>query len=667
MLSTLFLCPSLLFESPLPMTQPNSTGTTTRKTWQEDLLASLVVFLVALPLCMGIAIASNAPVAAGLITGIVGGLIVGSLAGSPLQVSGPAAGLTVVCGEVIRQNGMEVFGLAVLLAGIMQLVAGLLRLGQWFRAVSPAVIHGMLSGIGVIIFSGQLHVLVDDQPRANALANIAAIPESLAKGLTWPSVEPLDVRRSRIELLQTAASLTTRQNLQHSIVKRAITRAGSDASSDASATLLSAVQPFLAEQKQLLQDAQNLATLVEASALAAATDGESLKSLSTSLVTAASNAASAFDSANASQIESTQTAALAACRALTGTLKRHEWAGKIGLLAVGTIVAWQFLARGRMKLVPAPLLAIVLATFIADWFQVPVLHVDVPNRLLDGVTWFSLTTLTSTPLKMIVLPAIVLAVVASAETLLCATAVDQMHTGPRTKYDRELQAQGFGNLLCGIAGVLPMTGVIVRSAANVQAGARSRLSAILHGLWLLLFSVALTPVLRMIPTTALAGILVYTGFRLMDFKGLVHLWKENRFEGFTFLATVVMIVSTDLLSGVIAGLLLSAAHLLWKFSHLEILESPGGADGAGRSMTLLGAATFVRLPVLATALEKIPVGCQLTLDISDIDYIDRACMDLIQNWTKQHVATGGQVTINWDDLHARFQTIRPRTSKSSGA
>ena len=122
-----------------------------QSTWQQDLLASLVVFLVALPLCMGIALASGAPVAAGLVTGIVGGLLVGTFAGSPLQVSGPAAGLTVICGEMIRQNGMNAFGLAVLFAGILQLVAGIFRLGQWFRAVSPAVIHGMLSGIGVLI------------------------------------------------------------------------------------------------------------------------------------------------------------------------------------------------------------------------------------------------------------------------------------------------------------------------------------------------------------------------------------------------------------------------------------------------------------------------------------------------------------------------------------
>ncbi|MFN8708290.1 MAG: SulP family inorganic anion transporter, partial [Planctomyces sp.] len=120
------------------------------------MLASLVVFLVALPLCMGIALASGAPVSAGLITGIVGGLVVANVAGSPLQVSGPAAGLTVVCGDMIRQHGMPGLGLAVLVAGLIQFAAGVFRLGQWFRAVSPAVIHGMLTGIGILILSSQI-------------------------------------------------------------------------------------------------------------------------------------------------------------------------------------------------------------------------------------------------------------------------------------------------------------------------------------------------------------------------------------------------------------------------------------------------------------------------------------------------------------------------------
>ena len=147
---------------------------------RHDLLSSIVVFLVALPLCMGIAIASGAPAAAGLSTGIVGGLIVGSFSGSPLQVSGPAAGLAVIVFEIIQKHGLGTLGVVLLLAGALQLAAGLFKLGQWFRAVSPAVIHGMLAGIGVLIVIGQFHVLFDSKPLPSGLENLAAMPEPTA-------------------------------------------------------------------------------------------------------------------------------------------------------------------------------------------------------------------------------------------------------------------------------------------------------------------------------------------------------------------------------------------------------------------------------------------------------------------------------------------------------
>ena len=134
-------------------------------TYGRDVLASVVVFLVALPLCMGIAIASGVPASAGLLSGIVGGIVVGLLTGCPLQVSGPAAGLATVIFDAVRQHGLEQLGLIVFVAGLMQLLAALLGLGQWFRAVSPAVIKGMLAGIGILIFSSQFHVMLDDVPK----------------------------------------------------------------------------------------------------------------------------------------------------------------------------------------------------------------------------------------------------------------------------------------------------------------------------------------------------------------------------------------------------------------------------------------------------------------------------------------------------------------------
>ena len=145
----------------------------------REILASVVVFLVALPLCMGIAIASGAPPAAGLVSGIIGGLIVGFVAGSPLQVSGPAAGLAVIVYEIINTQGYGVLGPMMMVAGIVQIIAGRFKVGQWFRAISPAVIYGMLSGIGVLIFASQVHVMVDDKPGANGLTNLVTIPRRL--------------------------------------------------------------------------------------------------------------------------------------------------------------------------------------------------------------------------------------------------------------------------------------------------------------------------------------------------------------------------------------------------------------------------------------------------------------------------------------------------------
>ena len=146
----------------------------------RDASASLVVFLVALPLCMGIALASGLPPAAGLITGIVGGLVVGPLAGSPLQVSGPAAGLVVLVYEIVHQHGIAGLGLILLLAGALQVLAGLARVGGWFRAISPAVVHGMMAGIGILIVLGQLHVLMDGTPAAGGIANLLALPSTVA-------------------------------------------------------------------------------------------------------------------------------------------------------------------------------------------------------------------------------------------------------------------------------------------------------------------------------------------------------------------------------------------------------------------------------------------------------------------------------------------------------
>ena len=344
-------------------------------TLARDVPASVVVFLVALPLCMGIAIASGVPPEKGLLTGIIGGLVVGCISGSPLQISGPAAGLAVIVFELVSTSGLGALGPILMLAGLIQFVAGLARLGQWFRAISPAVVHGMLAGIGVLIVAGQLHVMLDAKPQPHGLANILAVPSAY-----W-GLWPLDGKGGEAPLA-------------------------------------------------------------------------------------------------------------------------------VGLLTIAAMIGWEALRPRRLKLVPGALVGVAAGTALTFALGLDIAHVRVPASLVDSIglpSWTALSILLS---PKVVLSAFAVAFIASAETLLSAAAVDRMHDGPRTAFNRELSAQGVGNLLCGLVGALPMTGVIVRSSANVQAGAATRASAVLHGLWILA-AVALLPwALRAIPMATLAGVLV---------------------------------------------------------------------------------------------------------------------------------------------------------------
>jgi MFS superfamily sulfate permease-like transporter len=489
-------------------------------TFINDFLASIVVFLVALPLSMGIAIASGAPPALGLITGIIGGIVVGLISGSPLQVSGPAAGLSVLVWDIINQHGIGMLGPILLVAGILQAVMGVSRVGQWFRAISPAVIQGMLAGIGVLIIASQFHVLVDDSPKGSGLQNLFSIPQSIYKG-----VVPLD--------------------------------------------------------------------------------GSS-----------------------------------------------HHLAALVGLVTIAIIFAWGYVPK-KLRLIPAPLVAVLVMTIVVAIFEMPIKCVNIDGNLLSVVRMPTTELLGNLLNASVLSAALALCFIASAETLLSAAAVDRLHQGERTKYNRELFAQGVGNTLCGLLGALPMTGVIVRSKTNVEAGAKTRLSAVLHGIWILAL-VALAPsLLGMIPTTALAAILVYTGFKLVSPKAVRELKPYGKAEVAIYFATVIGIVTTNLLVGVLLGLGLALLKLFYTFSHLEVrLHSEPKTNET--TVFLHGAATFIRLPNLAAALESIPQGTTVTLEVVQLSYIDHACLDLIANWRRQHTARGGQAYVPWDNLHQCF-------------
>ena len=504
------------------MTAATTTPPAATKAFGRDLLASVVVFLVALPLCMGVAIASGLPPTAGIITGIIGGIIVGFFAGSPLQVSGPAAGLTVLVLELVKSHGVEMLGVIVLFAGIIQIVAGQLKLGQWFRAVSPAVIHGMLAGIGILILAAQFHVMLDNAPLGSGIQNLLAIPGALA---------------SAVRL------------------------------------------------------------------------GDS-----------------------------------------------HLTAGEIGALTIATIVAWTSLVPKALRIVPAPLVGVLVAMAAAALFKLSAIHyVDVPSNIWSVTIFPTPDKLLRIAEPAILIGAISIAFIASAETLLCATAVDQMHTGPRTHYNKELTAQGFGNTLCGLLGVLPLTGVIVRSGANVEAGAQTRNSAMLHGVWLLVFATALPFTLRYVPVSALAAVLVYTGYKLAYPKIVPTLMKYGKSEVVIYATTIVGIVTTDLLKGVLIGLGLSIVKLLHVFSHLDVRQEKNAATNR-IDVYLSGSATMIRLPTLATLLEELEPGSQVHVHIENLDFIDHACIDLLTNWDRQHKASGGSLTIEWEGLAKKYKS-----------
>lgn len=497
----------------------------------RDFVASFVVFLVALPLCMGIAIASGVPPALGIATGIIGGLIVGIFSGSPLQVSGPAAGLAVIVFELVSKFGIERLGPILLIAGALQFVAGRLKLGRWFRAISPAVVYGMLSGIGVLIIAAQFHVMLDDLPKASGIANLIAIPQAFFKGVFPP-------------------------------------------------------------------------------------EGTS-----------------------------------------------HHIAAGLGLLTLVSILAWNRFRPERLKVLPGTLVGVVIATAVAS-MNLPVKRVNLPENLLGSFSLFNGGTLSGIWEPALLLAAVTIAIVASAETLLSAVAVDKMHSGKPANFDKELSAQGVGNMLCGLIGALPMTGVIVRSSANVQAGAKTRASTILHGVWLLALVLLFPSVLRMIPTASLAAILVFTGFKLIEIQHVRKLADYGRMPLVIYAATVIGIVTTDLLTGVMIGFGLSIAKLIYKATRFRV-HVEHYPENQRSDVHLHGVATFLGIPQLATALDEIPGHMVVHVHAENLYYIDHTCLDLLRSLSKQRVEKGGGLEVQWEVLAKRFELAEVSQTKRS--
>ncbi|NEB78336.1 SulP family inorganic anion transporter [Streptomyces sp. SID14478] len=468
---------------------------------KADFTASLVVFLVALPLCVGVAVASGVPAELGLVTGIVGGVVTGLMRGSSLQVSGPAAGLTVLVYEAVDEFGLPVLGVVVLATGLLQIAMGALRLGRYFRAISVSVVEGMLAGIGLVLIAGQMYAVLSAKAPESGLGKIAGLPGAL---------------------LDAAGS----------------TRA--------------------------------LASLA------------------------------------------------------------------LGVGTVAVLVLWKHLPR-QARVVPGPLAAVGLATAAALVLDAPVATVEV-NGLLGAIQPPSAAAFGELAGLSLLGTIVAFTLIASAESLFSAAAVDRMHDGPRTSYDKELLAQGAGNTVCGLLGALPMTAVIVRSAANVQAGARTKASRVLHGVWLLLFAALLPDVLAYIPLPALAGVLVHAGAKLIPVRALVELWREHRGEALILIVTAVSIVAVSMFEGVLVGIALSVVKTAWDASHvrLEVIDKGAGPVQAHLS----GNATFLRLPKILGSLEALPQDRPVELNLSGLHHLDHACRTALESWAQRHSHAG---------------------------
>ncbi|MCI4043379.1 SulP family inorganic anion transporter [Streptomyces sp. TRM75563] len=464
---------------------------------RRDLLASLVVFLVALPMCIGVAVASGVPAELGLVTGIVGGLVVGLLPGSRLQVSGPTAGLAVLVYEAITEFGLSTLGPIVLAAGLLQVVLGLARFGRWFRAISVSVVQGMLAGIGLIIVLGQVYAMADTEQPGGGLATLAGLP-----GLA-------------VEIFTNHEALT------------------------------------------------------------------------------------AFG---------------------------------LGAGTVAVLLLWPRLPA-TVRIVPAPLVAVVLATAVASLAGLRPAVADV-NGLLQAIDPPGGAEFSRLADAAVVGTVLAIALVASAESLFSAAAVDRMQDGPRTDYDKELVAQGVGNTLCGALGALPMAAVVVRSTANVQAGATTALSRIAHGVWLLLFAALLPAAVGIIPLAALAGVLVHAGCKLVPAKEFGPLWREHRGEAVLLAITAIAIVVTNLFEGVVLGLLVAVVKSAWETSHVQLTTHQ--LTGGRVVVTLTGNATFLRLPRILEQLEQLPQDQPIELDLTGLRHLDHACRVALENWARRH-------------------------------
>ena len=478
---------------------------------KHDLPAGLSVFLVALPLCLGVALASGAPLYAGILSGIIGGIVVSLISGSQLAVSGPAAGLTtIVAASIISLGDYKVFLLAVMIAGLFQVLLGLLKLGTIANYFPSSVIKGMLAAIGIILISKQIPLALGyDQPDF------------------WTSGFP---------------QLFSYENLHGNF----------------------------------------------------------------------------------------------------SYFNHHITRGTILITAVSLIIL-VFLQQPfakKLKVIPAPLLVVIVGIItniiftnaVSDFSLKQTQLVNIPSNIFASISFPDFSKLFST--NEIWKDGLIIGLLATLETLLCCEAVDKLDRRNRiTPVNRELVAQGIGNMTCGLLGAIPMTAVVVRGAANVQAGARTKLSAFTHGLFLLMAVLLVPFLLNKIPYASLATILLVTGFNLTKPKLFKNMWSLGWKQFIPFIITIVVILSTDLLIGVIIGLLISTYFIVQNNFKAEYKLTKTIEQGIETQHIKLNSnVSFLNKVKLRKALDEVPEYSVLIIDGSECNFIDYDILEIISEY-----------------------------------
>ena len=483
----------------------------------SDLPAGLVVFFVALPLCLGIALASGAPLFAGIIAGVVGSIVVGSLSGSQLGVSGPAAGLIVIVVAAIRDLGsFELFLMAVVLAGVVQLIAGFMKAGVIAYYFPSSVIKGMLAAIGLILIMKE-------------------IPHALGYDVDFMGDEDFAQAdgHNTITELYYAVIYSSPGAIILSIISMAL--------------LILFDRPFIRKFK--------ISTFIPGALIVV----------------------------------------------FVGVLVNHIF----GLVA-------PHLAMSGKHLVQLP----------------------VANSLPEFLGFFQFPDVSGFSNPKLYLVALTLAVVASLESLLSVEATDKLDPQRRiTDANRELKAQGMGNIVSGLIGGLPITQVIVRSSANINSGGKTKVAGIIHGIFLLIAAVLLPSIMNMIPLAALACILLMVGYKLSKFSLYTEMYRLGWGQFVPFIVTVIAILFTDLLKGIGIGMAMSIYFILlrnYRFSYYR--KSEKTKEGEVITLTLSEEVTFLNKGSIQNTLSNLPNGCAVVIDGSKSNSVDYDVLEAIQNF-----------------------------------